>query len=126
MTNNGLSQIADALRKLNHPQGGFLDGIRMFSPGARTRIYGPAVTVRMVKSSDEAAPKLDQHFVDHNQDGGIMYIQQPKGLPSACWGGLMSTRAQFLGARGVVIDGRMRDVNEHNDMGFPVITRIPT
>ncbi|KAH7359131.1 ribonuclease E inhibitor RraA/Dimethylmenaquinone methyltransferase [Plectosphaerella cucumerina] len=115
--------VADALRKLNHPQGGFLDGIRMFSPGSQARIHGPAVTVRMVEMSDEAAPRLEKHFVDHNQNDGIMYIQQPKGLPSACWGGLMSTRAKFLGAKGVVIDGRMRDVNEHNEMGFPVFAR---
>jgi regulator of RNase E activity RraA len=92
----------------------------MFSPPSQARIHGPAVTVRMVEMSDEAAPRLEKHFVDHNQNDGIMYIQQPKGLPSACWGGLMSTRAKFLGAQGVVIDGRMRDVNEHNEMGFPV------
>jgi regulator of RNase E activity RraA len=49
-----------------------------------------------------------------------MYIQQPKGLPSACWGGLMSTRAQKLGSLGTIIDGRMRDAQEHRDMGFPV------
>ncbi|TDZ14252.1 4-hydroxy-4-methyl-2-oxoglutarate aldolase [Colletotrichum orbiculare MAFF 240422] len=115
--------IGDALVKLKHPYGGFLDGIRMFSPGAGTRIFGPAVTVQMVEVSDTSAPKLDGHFVDHNEDGGVMYIQQPKGLPSACWGGLMSTRAKYLGARGVVIDGRMRDVGEHNEMGFPVFAQ---
>ncbi|TDZ10336.1 4-hydroxy-4-methyl-2-oxoglutarate aldolase [Colletotrichum sidae] len=115
--------IGDALVKLKHPYGGFLDGIRMFSPGAGTRIFGPAVTVQMVEVSDTSAPKLDRHFVDHNEDGGVMYIQQPRGLPSACWGGLMSTRAKYLGARGVVIDGRMRDVGEHNEMGFPVFAQ---
>ncbi|KAJ0364223.1 hypothetical protein COL26b_012609 [Colletotrichum chrysophilum] len=116
-------KIGDALVKLKYPQGGFLDGIRMFSPGSGTRIFGPAVTVQMVETSDTSAPKLDKHFVDHNEEGGVMYIQQPKGLPSACWGGLMSTRAKFLGAQGVVIDGRMRDVGEHNEMGFPVFAQ---
>ncbi|KAJ5760784.1 ribonuclease E inhibitor RraA/Dimethylmenaquinone methyltransferase [Penicillium odoratum] len=42
-----------------------------------------------------------------------MYIQQPKDLPSACWGGLISTRAQKLGNPGILINGRMRDVQEH-------------
>ncbi|RSL83213.1 hypothetical protein CEP52_013869 [Fusarium oligoseptatum] len=115
--------IGDALVKLKYPYGGFLDGIRIFSPDSQARIIGPAVTVKMVESSDESAPSLDKHFVDHNEDGGIMYIQQPKGLPSACWGGLMSTRAKFLGAEGVVIDGRMRDINEHKEMKFPVFAR---
>ncbi|RMJ16483.1 hypothetical protein CDV36_003864 [Fusarium kuroshium] len=115
--------IGDALVKLKYPYGGFLDGIRIFSPDSQARIIGPAVTVKMVESSDESAPSLDKHFVDHNEDGGVMYIQQPKGLPSACWGGLMSTRAKFLGAKGVVIDGRMRDINEHKEMKFPVFAR---
>lgn len=53
-----------------------------------------------------------------------MYIQQPKGLPSACWGGLMSTRAQKLGSLGTIIDGRMRDMQEHIDMKYPVRLRI--
>ncbi|RSM02954.1 hypothetical protein CDV31_010695 [Fusarium ambrosium] len=115
--------IGDALVKLKYPYGGFLDGIRIFSPDSQARIIGPAVTIKMVESSDKSAPALDKHFVDHNEDGGIMYIQQPKGLPSACWGGLMSTRAKFLGAEGVVIDGRMRDINEHKEMKFPVFAR---
>ncbi|KAI1840478.1 hypothetical protein JX265_000536 [Neoarthrinium moseri] len=111
--------IGDALVKLKYPYGGFLDGIKMFSPGASGRIFGPAVTVQMVAMSDTSAPKLDKHFVDHNEDGSVMYIQQPKDVPSACWGGLMSTRAKWLGAQGVVIDGRMRDISEHREMEFP-------
>ncbi|KAM5347535.1 hypothetical protein ACJ41O_007359 [Fusarium nematophilum] len=115
--------IGDALVKLKYPNGGFLDGIRLFSPDSQARIFGPVVTVKMVESSDTSAPTLDKHFVDHNKQDAIMYIQQPKGLSSACWGGLMSTRAQYLGAKGVVIDGRMRDINEHKMMKFPVFAR---
>lgn len=91
----------------------------MYSPDSHARIFGLAVTVKMVETSDKSAPKLEKHFVDHNVEGGVMFIQQPKGLPSACWGGLMSTRAQYLGAEGVVIDGRMRDINEHKQFKFP-------
>lgn len=32
----------------------------------------------------------------------------------------MSTRAQKLGAKGVIVDGRCRDLNEHRSLGFPV------
>jgi regulator of RNase E activity RraA len=32
----------------------------------------------------------------------------------------MSTRAQKLGALGVMVDGRIRDTQEHIDMKFPV------
>lgn len=81
---------------------------------------GPALTVKMVEMSDQAAPKPSKHFVDFNEDGKIMYVQQPKGLYSACWGGLMTTRASHLGAAGVIVDGRIRDITEHQEAKFPV------
>ncbi|KAI1264448.1 RraA-like protein [Xylariaceae sp. FL1019] len=85
---------------------------------------GPAVTVEMVEASDSCAAKLPRHFADCNEAGKIMYIQQPKGLYSACWGGLMTTRAQKLGALGTIIDGNMRDIEEHREMDYPVHTSI--
>jgi regulator of RNase E activity RraA len=105
--------------KLKHPYGGFLDGLRIFSPKPGTSIYGPLVTVKMVETKSPE-PSSPLHFADANKPGHVMYIQQPRGLPSACWGGLMSTRSQKLGALGVVIDGRVRDVQEHRDLSFPV------
>ncbi|KAJ5239818.1 ribonuclease E inhibitor RraA/Dimethylmenaquinone methyltransferase [Penicillium chermesinum] len=114
--------IGDALVKLKQPYGGFLDGLQMISPGAGTSIYGPAITVKMVETNSPG-PTPPLHFADANEAGHIMYIQQPKGLPSACWGGLMSTRAQQLKSLGVMVDGRVRDAQEHRDMGFPVFAR---
>lgn len=114
-----ISQIGDALVKLKHPYGGFLDGLNMCSPGGGTSIHGPAITVKMVETNSPG-PTPPIHFADANKEGHIMYIQQPKGLYSACWGGLMSTRAQKLGALGVMVDGRIRDTQEHIDMKFPV------
>lgn len=35
----------------------------------------------------------------------------------------MSTRAQYLGSVGSVIDGRFRDVQEHRALGHPVFAR---
>ncbi|KAK2599441.1 hypothetical protein N8I77_011195 [Diaporthe amygdali] len=115
--------IGDALVKLKYPQGGFLDGLRMFSPGTPAKTVGAAVTVKMVEASDLNAPKPERHFADCNEPGSIMYIQQPKGLSSACWGGLMSTRAKYLGAEAVVIDGRFRDLEEHRELQFPLFAR---
>ena len=39
---------------------------------------------------------------------------------NACYGGLMSNRAKYLGAVGTVIDGRLRDLQEHRDLEYPV------
>jgi regulator of RNase E activity RraA len=112
--------------KLKYPFGGFLDGLKMYSPdstAAKRTIFGPAVTVKMVEVSDRSAPSPPRHFADFNKEGHIMYIQQPRGLYSACWGGLMSTRAKAVGASAVVVDGRVRDVGEHREMGFAVFAR---
>jgi regulator of RNase E activity RraA len=95
------------------------------TPGASSRIFGTAITVEMVEASDKISPSPDRHFVDHNEEGGVMYIKQPPGLYSACWGGLMSTRAKYLGAQAAVVDGRIRDVEEHREMGFPVCHSTP-
>lgn len=92
----------------------------MYSPSEReTRIYGRAVTVKMVEMNS-SGPKPSVHFADCNKAGHIMYIQQPKGMNSACWGGLMSTRANKVGGCGVIVDGRIRDIQEHKDLNFPV------
>lgn len=74
----------------------------------------------MVEANDKSAPNPPIHFADGIPKDSVVFISQPKGLYSACWGGLMSTRAKYLGAQGVVIDGNFRDVNEHRDLGFPV------
>src|SRR5690242_17376571 len=67
---------------------------------------------------------VDQHIPSEwSTPQSVVFISQPKGLISACWGGLMSTRAQKLGASGVVIDGKFRDISEHRELGFGLAAR---
>ena len=35
----------------------------------------------------------------------------------------MSTRARYSGAAGTIVDGRIRDLQEHRDLKFPVFAR---
>ncbi|KAI4719173.1 RraA-like protein [Aureobasidium sp. EXF-10727] len=115
--------VGDALVKLNVRYGGYLHGLKMFSPhqqAGTTKLFGPAYTVQMVDAADTSSPKPSGHFVDGVTEGSVVFISQPKGFYSACWGGLMSTRAKYLGAQGVVVDGNFRDLNEHREMQFPV------
>lgn len=118
--------VGDALVKLNVKYGGYLHGIKMFSPlqqAGDKKIFGPAYTVQMVDANDTTSPKPSQHFVDGVTKDSVVFISQPRNLYSACWGGLMSTRAKHLGAQGVVIDGNFRDLNEHREMDFPVFAQ---
>lgn len=50
----------------------------------------------------------------------VIFISQPLPQVNAVYGGLMTLRAQALGAAGVVIDGRVRDLGEHRTLKFPV------
>lgn len=119
-------KVGDALVRLKVPYGNYLNGLNMFSPGSLSsngKIFGPAYTVRMVDAKDKSAPTPSTHFADAIPKDAVVFISQPKGFISACWGGLMSTRAQKLGAAGVVIDGRFRDIAEHREMGMGLFAR---
>lgn len=52
----------------------------------------------------------------------MVFISQPAPHINACYGGLMSLRAKYLKAEGVVIDGKLRDLQEHRDLEFPVMS----
>ena len=49
-----------------------------------------------------------------------MFISSPPRTVNAVYGGLMSGRAQASGAVGTIVDGRVRDLQEHRDLGYPV------
>ncbi|KAK8104087.1 RraA-like protein [Apiospora kogelbergensis] len=117
--------VSDALCKLKYRNGGFLPGLTMWSPhrqDGHTKIVGPAYTVKYVPL-DDPAPKLPTHYIDSVPAGAVVFVSAPAGTPNAVYGGLMSTRAQALGAAGSVIDGRFRDVQEQRALGFPVFAR---
>ncbi|KAF8937927.1 RraA-like protein [Dissophora ornata] len=118
--------VADALLTLKVPGAGYIPDIHLWSPqykAGNTRVFGPAYTVKMVPVSDTEAPKPNQHFVDAIPEGSVVCISQPANMVNAVWGGLMTARAQIKGALGVVVDGRIRDLNEQREAGFPVFAK---
>ncbi|KAF9978461.1 hypothetical protein BGZ65_007001 [Modicella reniformis] len=118
--------VADALLTLEVSNAGYIPDIHLWSPQYKagyTRIFGPAYTVKMVSVKDTESPKPDQHFVDAVPEGSVVCISQPADKVNAVWGGLMTTRAQVRGALGVVVDGRIRDLNEQREAGFPVFAK---
>jgi regulator of RNase E activity RraA len=122
----------------------------MWSPKRQegpAKIIGPAYTVKYVRKNYENEPKPSGHYVcmmeiecngevpeghvadeasqiDSIPAGAVVFISAPPRMPNACYGGLMSTRAQHSGAVGTVIDGRLRDLQEHRDLDFPVSPRL--
>ncbi len=53
---------------------------------------------------------------------GEVYVAAGGSLRYAFWGGLMSTRAQALGAAGAVLGGHHRDTREILGLGLPVFS----
>ena len=56
---------------------------------------------------------------------GEVYVCTGASPRYALWGGLMSTRARHLGARGAVLGGFHRDTREILELGFPVFSTGP-
>ncbi|KAJ3162349.1 hypothetical protein HDU86_004829 [Geranomyces michiganensis] len=122
-------EIADAASKLSltvHIPNMCIRSPAPFSPKiASTRVSGPAHTVQFVRASDTTAPRRpasSPHHIDIAASGSVVVISTPTDTPNAVWGGLMSARANHIGCQGVVVDGRIRDVREHWDIGLPVFS----
>ncbi|EMC93072.1 hypothetical protein BAUCODRAFT_77175 [Baudoinia panamericana UAMH 10762] len=116
--------VADALSKLKVPHGGFLADLTMWSPKRQegsTKIVGPAYTVRYVRKNYENEPQPKGHYIDSVPSGAVLFISAPAKAINACYGGLMSTKAQYNGAVGTIVDGRVRDLEEHRGLNFPVV-----
>lgn len=61
--------------------------------------------------------------IDTVPNGAVIFISCPAGMINAAYGGLMSTRAKASGAVGSIIDGRIRDLQEHRNLNFPVFAK---
>ncbi|ORY19686.1 ribonuclease E inhibitor RraA/Dimethylmenaquinone methyltransferase [Clohesyomyces aquaticus] len=118
--------ISDALCALKYRNGGFLSNLTMWSPerqSSSTKIVGPAYTVKYVPLDDPAPKYEGGHYIDSVPASSILFISCPANTPNAVYGGLMSTRAQYLGASGAIIDGRFRDLDEQRALNFPIFAR---
>ncbi|KAH0536777.1 hypothetical protein FGG08_006380 [Glutinoglossum americanum] len=65
----------------------------------------------------------DAHYVDLTTPDTVVVMSQPKGQTNAVLGGIMAVRMKVLGAKGVVVDGRVRDLEELSGVGLPIYAR---
>ncbi|KAI8803450.1 RraA-like protein [Cladochytrium replicatum] len=118
--------IADALQKLGIPS--FISTVELKTSretlDAARRVLGRAHTARFVAASDTATPTFvstegpsPSPHVDFAPEGSILVLQVPRVQPNAVFGGLMAARARVRGVRGVVIEGRCRDLDELDEIG---------
>lgn len=101
----------------------------------KPKIIAPAVTFQFIPKGDKAPevenPEVNgfpsgKHWVDWTQPGTITVINQPAGQYCAVLGGIMAARMSYLGVKGVVANGRVRDIAELTNCGLHVSISINT
>lgn len=130
MSDLATCDIADGMLLSGIEDGGEIPYVLQQS-GPRRTVVGPAYTVEFAPKSDPR-PAAPQHYIDSVPRGAVVLIATSPNchLPYApytsvrqsLYGGLMSTRAQFLGAAASVVLGLVRDVDEHRALDYPVFS----
>lgn len=115
--------VSDALETLGLPAG--LKGIARQT--TRKRIFGRAITVRLEAFRGDIPKRhLGTAAIDMAAPGDVIVVEHHSRSDCAGWGGLLSTAALAKGVSGVVVDGMARDIDESEDLGFPVFSRGAT
>ncbi|KAL4937938.1 hypothetical protein BDV06DRAFT_226466 [Aspergillus oleicola] len=141
--------VSDALLKLQKPpangspaRAGYLADLTPFAPtlGRNTstpKTIAPVSTIKFIPKSsspsdflpsnttlnDETTFPPNTHWVDNVQPSTIVLIDQPRDQQCAVLGGIMASRMKVLGVRGVIVNGRVRDLSELSATGLPVWAR---
>ena len=118
--------VADAVDEATGVRG-FMS--RDMKPVFKAKVIGPAVTVllqRALRTDKREWPNLQIQTLDEAPPGSVIVEVLEDGLETAGVGNLMATTAKVRGLAGMVIDGGARDVEELEEIGFPVWSRSQT
>ncbi|WP_176590535.1 MULTISPECIES: RraA family protein [Sphingobium] len=109
--------VSDALDALGIS--GLTQGLRAFSaPG---KVTGRVITVQLGEDDGRATKRhLGTSAVDASGPDDVIVVAHGGRLDVAGWGGILSLGAKRQGARGVVINGACRDIDEAREMGLPI------
>ncbi|KAF2754702.1 DlpA domain-containing protein [Pseudovirgaria hyperparasitica] len=125
--------ISDALLKLGCTHGGFLADIVQRTKRTEKTI-APASTVLFASKTATAAPSVADKSVEQNikagtpyadltKTGTVVVLSQPAGQTCAVMGGIMAKRMEMLGAQGILVDGRIRDLPVLDEVKLSVWSR---
>lgn len=118
--------MSDALVKHQYKLGGSLPNLHRYSANeTKTTMVGKAYTV-LFAPKDDPREAISGGYIDKLPEDSVLVIGttlnlQKKDAPftkmtNALYGGLMSTRANYLRSRGTVVFGRVRDIDEHLEL----------
>lgn len=114
--------VSDVLLKLNIPKAGFLPDL-VPQVGDGKRLVGEVSTANFVdrgpNSPDSRIPP-NKHWVDLVTPGSVLIQLQANAHRNAILGGIMAARLDALGVHGIITHGRIRDIDELEEIGVPV------
>jgi 4-hydroxy-4-methyl-2-oxoglutarate aldolase len=125
-TNASTGIVADAVDEATGVRG-FM--ARDMKPVFKAKVIGPAVTVllqRALRTDKREWPNLQIQTLDEAPPGSVIVEVLEDGLDTAGVGNLMATTAKVRGLAGMVIDGGARDIEELEEIGFPIWSRSQT
>jgi 4-hydroxy-4-methyl-2-oxoglutarate aldolase len=119
--------VSDAMDKLGLK--GCVTGLTPLS--VRRRIAGRVRTVKLIRENATPIvrgnrPHLGASAIESSDPGDIIVVEQRSGIDCGSWGGLLSLGAKMRGVVGIIADGPVRDVDEANDLDFPIFARSAT
>jgi regulator of RNase E activity RraA len=94
----------------------------------RQRIAGSVQTVKLHAREPEGGSKrhLGTAAIEAADELTVIVVEQRTGIDCAGWGGVLANAAKAKGVRGVIMEGPARDIDEYEDIGFPVFSRYTT
>lgn len=87
---------------------------------SKSRVAGKARTVLCGQGDN----LMVHACIEHIQPGEVVVLAQPESYPAALVGDLLATQMQVAGAVGMLSNGSIRDVEEIQEMGFPIWTEF--
>ncbi|KAM5377296.1 hypothetical protein ACJZ2D_005115 [Fusarium nematophilum] len=123
--------ISDALLKLKVPGAGFVADLNLYShpEGKPTSVtVAPVSTVLFAPKGHDLSEPLSNipkgvHWADLTHPGTIVVVKQPDGQKNAVCGGIMALRMKVCQAKGIVVAGRARDIEELKSTSLPIWAR---
>jgi 4-hydroxy-4-methyl-2-oxoglutarate aldolase len=121
-----VASVSDAIDQVTGQRGFMYHDMR---PLFKAKVVGPAVTALIrpsIKATGPTGPNHSLMAIDEAEPGSVVVIVVEEGLDISGIGGLMATACKARELAGAVIDGAARDVDEIEQLGFPVFCRSIT
>jgi regulator of RNase E activity RraA len=116
--------VSDALDKLGLPAGVY--GISPMYYKCK-KIVGPAITMRVIPfGSFDPSGHMGTDVINAAEAGDILVYDNGGRLDQNCWGDILAWSAIQKGIVGTIADGAVRDIDEIEEMGYPVYARGTT